>query len=750
MLAEKLNIHPDVKRILAEDGIKELFPPQVEAIKAGALEGKNLLLASPTASGKTLVAELCALKHIMESDGKVLYLTPLKALANEKYEEFRKYATIKKPNGRYISVGISTGDFDSSDPWLGKFDIIVTTNEKCDSLLRHKAPWITEISLVVADEVHLLNEVERGPTLEVVLARLMQINPNIQILALSATVRNSGEIGEWLGAAAITTEWRPVKLREGILLNDEIQFKDGGSIKINRTVKDPVINLVLHSVKQGGQALIFASSRKNAVSLAKKAAPEISELLPKSLKRSLENLAENIQSSGERTRLGDLLAELVKCGVAFHHAGLSGVHRKMIEDSFREGRIKALVATPTLAFGVNLPARMVIISDYRRYEPGYGYYPISVLEYKQMVGRAGRPKYDDIGESILIARTDEERDYLMTSFVLAKPERIWSKLGVEKVLRSHVLATVASEFAYSEQGVYDFFAKTLYAYQYDVEAIKGTINRILKFLYDEGMIKYEGDFIRATEFGSRVSQLYIDPVSAIIVRDAFKRGAPKITNISFLHMISHTPDMAPRVRPTSSEMGRVALFIDEHRDEFFFDVPDEWADRIEFEEFLSEVKTAVVLNAWIEEYTEDQIIEHFNVEPGDLYHLTETAKWLLYSSYELAKLLGHKSLLPKLAELMERVEKGVKSELLPLARLESIGRVRARILYNAGLRTIEDLKRAPISKLMELPLIGPKVAKRIKEQVGGIISQEEWRKLTEERNQQEQQPLTEYYNPKTP
>ncbi|MEM1581328.1 MAG: DEAD/DEAH box helicase [Candidatus Bathyarchaeia archaeon] len=750
MLVEKLNIHPDVKRILAEDGIKELFPPQVEAIKAGALEGKNLLLASPTASGKTLVAELCALKHVMESDGKVLYLTPLKALANEKYEEFRKYATIKKPNGRYISVGISTGDFDSSDPWLGKFDIIVTTNEKCDSLLRHKAPWITEISLVVADEVHLLNEVERGPTLEVVLARLMQINPNIQILALSATVRNSGEIGEWLGAAAITTEWRPVKLREGILLNDEIQFKDGGSIKINRTVKDPVINLVLHSVKQGGQALIFASSRKNAVSLAKKAAPEISELLPKSLKRSLENLAENIQSSGERTRLGDLLAELVKCGVAFHHAGLSGVHRKMIEDSFREGRIKALVATPTLAFGVNLPARMVIISDYRRYEPGYGYYPISVLEYKQMVGRAGRPKYDDIGESILIARTDEERDYLMTSFVLAKPERIWSKLGVEKVLRSHVLATVASEFAYSEQGVYDFFAKTLYAYQYDVEAIKSTINRILKFLYDEGMIKYEGDFIRATEFGSRVSQLYIDPVSAIIVRDAFKRGAPKITNISFLHMISHTPDMAPRVRPTSSEMGKVTLFIDEHRDEFFFDVPDEWADRIEFEEFLSEVKTAVVLNAWIEEYTEDQIIEHFNVEPGDLYHLTETAKWLLYSSYELAKLLGHKSLLPKLAELMERVEKGVKSELLPLARLESIGRVRARILYNAGLRTIEDLKRAPISKLMELPLIGPKVAKRIKEQVGGIISQEEWRKLTEERNQQEQQPLTEYYNPKTP
>lgn len=745
MLIEELNIHPDVKRVLIEEGIRELFPPQVEAIRAGALEGKNLLLASPTASGKTLVAELCALKHILENGGKVLYLAPLKALANEKYEEFKKYSVIRKPDGRYVSVGISTGDFDSSDPWLGRFDIIVTTNEKCDSLLRHRAPWMSEITLIVADEVHLLNDVERGPTLEVVLARLMQLNPNIQVLALSATVKNSDEIAEWLRAEAITTEWRPVKLREGVLLDDEIQFKDGGSTKVNRLVKDPSINLALHAVRHGGQVLIFASSRKNAVSLSRKAAPEVGALLPKSLKRSLDNIAEEILSSGERTRLSDLLAELVRNGVAFHHAGLSGVHRKIIEDSFRDGKIKVLTATPTLAFGVNLPARMVVISDYRRYEPGYGYYPISVLEYKQMVGRAGRPKYDDVGEAVLVARTEEERDYLMEGFVLAKPERIWSKLGVERVLRSHVLATIASEFAYSEQGVYDFFSKTLYAYQYDIGAIKGTINRILKFLYDEGMIEYEGGFIRATEFGARVSQLYIDPVSAIIIRDALKGRAPKLADISFLHMVSRTPDMAPRLRPASSEIDKIALFVEEHRDEFMFDVPDEWADRIEFEEFLGEVKTALVLNAWIEEYSEDQIIEFFGVEPGDLYHLTETAKWLLYASYELAKLLGHRDLLSKLAELMERVEHGVRAELLPLVRLEGVGRVRARILYNAGLRTIEDLRKASVENLMSLPYIGPKIAKKIKEQVGGTLTQEEWRKLTQAASRQEQQPLTEYY-----
>jgi len=213
---EELPIPESVKQVLVSSGIAELYPPQQEAVLAGALDGKNLVLASPTASGKTLVAELCALKHVLERDGKVLYLSPLRALANEKCEDFKKYTSIKKGNGRRVSVGISTGDYDSSDPWMGKYDIIVTTNEKADSLLRHRARWVTDVSLVVADEVHLLNEPERGPTLEVVLARLMQVNPDIQLVVLSATIKNVEEVAEWLKAISVTTEWRPVTLREGV------------------------------------------------------------------------------------------------------------------------------------------------------------------------------------------------------------------------------------------------------------------------------------------------------------------------------------------------------------------------------------------------------------------------------------------------------------------------------------------------------------------------------------------------------
>ena len=209
-----------VKEILLGLGIVELFPPQEDCIRAGVLEGKNIVLASPTASGKTLIAELCGLKHVLEKGGKVIYLSPLRALASEKFEEFKKYCSIRKPDGRKVSVGISTGDFDAADTWLNRYDIIITTNEKADSLLRHRAKWMDEISLVVADEVHILNEAARGPTLEIVLARLLQVNPDIQILALSATIGNVDEIASWLKAAYIVTEWRPVCLKEGIVLNN--------------------------------------------------------------------------------------------------------------------------------------------------------------------------------------------------------------------------------------------------------------------------------------------------------------------------------------------------------------------------------------------------------------------------------------------------------------------------------------------------------------------------------------------------
>jgi helicase len=725
---QDLPIDAQVADLLSREGLVELYPPQQHAIEAGVLEGKNLVLASPTASGKTLVAELCILQHVLEHRGKAIYLAPLRALASEKFKEFQRYSAIKKPNGDHVRSGISTGDYDSSDPWLGRYDIILCTNEKADSLLRHKAPWMSELTLVIADEVHLLTEQNRGPTLEVVLTRLTEINPNIQVLALSATVRNAEEVGSWLKAGSVTTDWRPVPLKEGIYHDNQVQFRDGASRAIVSGTKTPSLDIALDVMSTGGQALIFTETRRSAVEMGRKASVAVKSRLSKPEERALNTIAERIQSTGEKTRLSEALAMQVAAGAGFHHAGLAGIHRGIVEDAFREGRIKVLAATPTLAAGVNLPARAVVISSYERYEAGYGRYPISVLEYKQFCGRAGRPKYDKFGEALLIARNPDEAEWLMENYVLAQPEKLWSKLAAERVLRPHVLSTIAAGYAHSEEGLYNFFARTFYAHQYGPRLIKTKIGDILRFLFKEEMVLMEGKDLSATKFGKRVSELYIDPMSAVILRDGLYNRAKKMTDLSVLHLISKTPDLSPRPRPRGGEVDKLSLLAEQRSDEFTYPIPTQFEDPVAYEEFLGELKAAQVLSDWIDERTEDQILETRKVEPGDLLRLVQGSEWLILATQELGRLFGHKDLLAPLEMLKVRLAKGVRPELVKLTTLEGVGRVRARMLYDAGLKSIEDIKERSLEQLMSIRTIGPSLAKNIKEQAGGLIKADEWEK----------------------
>jgi len=742
----ELPLDPQVVTLLENEGLDQLYPPQEDAIKSGVLEGKNLVLASPTASGKTLVAEICILKHILERNGKAIYLAPLRALASEKFREFQRFSSIKKPSGEHLRIGMSTGDYDSSDPWLGRYDIIISTNEKADSLLRHRAPWMNELSLVVADEIHLLTEHERGPTLEVVLTRLTEINPDIQILALSATVRNADEVGQWLHAGSVTTDWRPVPLREGIYNLGQLQFNDGSSRAIQSGTKTPVLDIALDVLSSGGQALIFTETRRSAVEMGRKAALAVKPRLSKIEERSLNTTAERILSSGEKTRLGEALASQIASGAGFHHAGLTGPHRGIVETAFRDGRIKVLAATPTLAAGVNLPARTVIISSYERFESGHGRYPISVLEYKQFCGRAGRPKYDKYGESVLIARNQDEADWLMENYVIAQPEKLWSKLAVEKILRPHVLSTVAAGYAKTEEGLYEFFGRTFYAHQYGPRMIKGKIGEVLKFLAKEEMVVMEGRDLEASRFGKRVSELYIDPMSAVIIRDGLYNRAKKMTDFSLLHLISRTPDLAPRPRPRGSELDKLGVMAESQRDEIMGYAPNQFEDPIAYDEFLSELKASLVLSDWISEFTEDQILETRKVEPGDLLRLVQGTEWLVFAAQELARLFGHKDLLANMEMLRVRVSKGVKAELVKLVGLEGVGRVRARMMYSAGLKSIDDIKERSLTELTSIPTIGPSLAKRIKEQAGGLIKADEWEKAksTKPAEVEQQITLTEY------
>ncbi len=204
---------------ILEKEIDELRPCQEKAIKQGLFENKNFVICTPTASGKTLIAEMISSKKILESYGKAVYIVPLKALATEKYHDF------KNRYGHLFRIALAIGELDEADPYLQDYDMIVCTSEKLDSLIRHQAGWLKDVATVIVDEIHLLNDIGRGPTLEILITMLRKLLKKVQIVGLSATIGNPGDIASWLNAELVTDGWRPVPLYKGIYLNGNVEFK---------------------------------------------------------------------------------------------------------------------------------------------------------------------------------------------------------------------------------------------------------------------------------------------------------------------------------------------------------------------------------------------------------------------------------------------------------------------------------------------------------------------------------------------
>lgn len=717
-------MNPIVSKVLERSGLARINPVQEEAIKAGVLDGESLVVAAPTASGKTLVAEFAALNAI-EMGKKVVYIVPLRALASEKYHEFKKKY---EPLG--IKIALSIGDLDASDPWLARFDMIIVTSEKFDSLLRHGISWIDQIGLVVVDEIHLLNDPGRGPTLEVTITKLKTlVNP--QILALSATIRNYKEIAEWLGAKSVSSDYRPVKLYKGVCFGRNIHYVPQKQTKKIGDEHPPDFEIMKDTLQRKKQALVFVSTRKSTESLAGNLAKIVKDKLSDSERTKLRKISQSVLKAIDRPTLQcEKLSNLVLDGAAFHHAGLTNEQRKIIEDGFREGTIKVIAATPTLAWGVNLPAYRVVIRDLKRFSAGYGSDYIPVLEIQQMMGRAGRPKYDREGEAILIAKSKDEAEYVYETYIKGEPEKIQSKLGVEPVLRMHSLALVASGITFSRESLFEFFSKTFYAHQYeDLSMLRKRLEDVIGMLKDFGFVKgkkvadkenpfrpaselSEDEKLEATLIGKRVSELYIDPVTAdYLIKNL--RKAKFIEPFALLQLISRTLEMQPSLSVRKKDFEKINEILAESEKTLLEKPPNPW--EIEYDDYIRSVKTAWFFSEWMNEMGEDMILEKFGVTPGELHVRLNNADWLLYATQELALLLGMKDALKHIRKTRLRVKYGIKEELLPLVQLKGIGRVRARLLYNSGLRKLSDIRKIPQESLSRL--IGPALAKSVKEQL---------------------------------
>jgi len=698
---------------LQAQGITELFPPQISAFKTGVLDGKNLVLAIPTSSGKTLVAEICMLKTILDGRGKALYLVPLKSLAREKYTEFKKYQTLG------ITTSMSVGDYDSPGRNLHDADIVIVTTERADSLIRHKTEWMNDIGIVVADEIHLINDHKRGPTLEMVLAKLTQIVKEIQIVALSATISNANQIADWLGAELVRDTWRPVPLSEGVYFDGRINFyKNGRNTfrNINRTRRDELADVVCDTLDENGQVLVFVSSRRSTVTIAKKLAPFLRRYIPNEMMLQLTKGANKIGRAPSAPESSKILARLIANGAAFHHAGLDNQERTLVEDYFKENLLKVIVATPTLAAGVNLPSRRVIIRDYRRFETDRGSYPIPVLEYKQMAGRAGRPKYDKYGEAVLIARTEPEHDFLIDNYTLSEPEEITSKLASPRAVRAHLLASIAAEMTRNREEIDSLIKGTFFSHQFDQWEINQHVSSALGFLEEGSLIETSSDgSYNATLLGRRTSQLYIDPYTAILFRDVLS-GTDSHSMIGILHLICHSPDQ-PLTYVTRSEAEEYEVTVDDLLDDLMIEPPIEESPRA-YSEFLAQVKTALLLQDWISEKTERDITERYNVGMGDVHRFVQSAEWLTYAAHEISRISNATSHIPFLNNLKLRLRHGVRSDILELVSLKGVGRVRGRMLHNHRLINLSNLYQVPIEELARIPTIGTSIAESIKKQLG--------------------------------
>ncbi len=710
---------------LESQGYTELYPPQAEALNSGVLDGENLVLATPTASGKTLVAIITAMRTI-EKGGKVVYLAPLRALASEKYEEFKQtFAKVRKNKDdpkSLVRVYISTGDFDSSGERLGSGDIVILTNERFDSVLRHGVTWADSVGLFIADEVHMVGEARRGPTLEMILAKIIRFIPGSQILALSATINNTADLAKWLNAKLVDMDWRPVKLNEGIYDYGKLKFLDGEARSVPQSNRGAALDVAIDSVKSdSGQSLIFCETRKRAVAMAEKASELSSTALSFDESVKLRELAQRIHMSGEETDVSMRLAESIEKGAAFHHAGLDSKHRKIVEDAFKARLIKILTATPTLAAGVNLPARRVVLSSLLRYDAEIGgQAPISVLEFKQMAGRAGRPKYDTVGEFVLLAGHGMNSDEILEHYIKAKPEPIRSQLSAEGPLRSHLLGLIASQRGMREDDLFAFFESTLLGSQYKQLTIKSRIKKALLFLEEEQLILRRSKKFIATQFGKRVAYLYIDPESAIIMRRGIRFAEKgKKHTLGLIHLVTQTPDMMPKFETRERDTAELTELIASRESEFMVPIPNsnDFAFYQEYDSLLGDFRTVLALNSWINENAEQYILEKYSIEPGDLHRMVDNADWLLYSLGELCRLFGRVDLALESEELRERVRYVIKPELTELTKLEGIGRVRARSLFNAGLTSIEKLSEIPTERLATVPKIGSAVASQIKQQL---------------------------------
>lgn len=682
------NLSNDIKTIIntAYPYIKEFNPAQKAVIESGYLEDKsNYIISIPTASGKTVLGILPALKTILNG-GKAIYAAPLLSIQNEKVKEFKAFE----------EHGIKVGKHPSNS------DLSVMVFESFDALTRFSWNVLREVDTLIIDEFHMIGEYSRGPTLESAITRAKIINPSLRIIALSATLKNIDEIEQWLDGKTVEHNYRPVPLNKEVL--DAEMFN-------TKNKNDVIVKIVEKAIEDNSQALSFVSTRRFTESLATYVAKKIDKKTTKEQKQKFKQVADKLLEVPKKK--GSLptttclkLAEAAEKGVVFHHAGLFNEQKEIIEDEFRKGNILMITATPSLMYGVNLPSKYVVIRDHTRWTSN-GPASIPVFDYEQMSGRAGRPQYDDVGYSYLVAKTMDEAFDLEARYVNGEIELTNSKLIDNKdAIYKQIIAQIASSLSKNLDDLNDFFGKTLYGFQmknnpsmsmFAQDSLNWELESALEFLLQNGIIRATPEGLKTTDFGNLIAKSNYAVETAVKIKE-YVSTMEKLNPAEMIYALSETPDL-----PLISFKGRKSK--DPVRDKlsecglFAVDIGNLEA-------------TAVSLIEWIDERNEYEIENAYNVYSASTRRSAYEASRLVKFAKNTLEVLGNYSNLKDMDYLSARLYYGVKEDIIPLVvGVKRLGRKRARLL----MKTFGDnLSEASEKDLQKVEGIGPKLAGKVK------------------------------------
>ncbi|MSQ48210.1 MAG: DEAD/DEAH box helicase [Deltaproteobacteria bacterium] len=686
-----------------------LLPVQEAAVQRYDLfEGRSLVISSPTSSGKTFVGEMAAMRATFAGK-RALYLTPLRALAEEKFQTFSaRYGTYG------VKVVVATRDRREFDRDLehGDFHLAVLVYEKLAQLLVRQPHLLRTVALVVVDELQMLGDPDRGPGLELSLTKLLGSTPRPQLLGLSAVLREARQVADWLEADLLFQEERPVELHRGVLLGDRFRYRtyntgEEGEERLAAVDAEEPQKMLLanvgHLVKNNEQILIFLKGKRDTVQCALALAESLALSPAQEALTALEPL--------EETALKAQLQTAFRGSVAFHHADLTPKERNVVETYYRNGTLRVIACTTTLAFGVNLPASTVFLEAVKwDTDPRSGAaieVPLTWAEYENISGRAGRLGLrETFGRSIVIAANQFQADLLWRAYVMGEQEQFTPAPGQTGFL-DRVLNVVASKLCASKEEVQAFFALTYLGFQQRGKAggLLTDVDKALDALVRGQLITVSEDGrIAATTLGEVAARKGIRAVTAVKLARFFDTAHHReVPELELFYLLSLTEDGKRMYLPLSNA---------EHRSRVYETKLNEWAQdngantgeelghvlnarMLPTAQDVRSAKLALLLLGWINGGPLSELETHYQCYAGMIKTQTEEVSWLVDAAAEVAGVMGWPGA-QRLSEVAECVQFGIDASGLALARaqLPGIGRDAIRALVAAGFDSVAALREA--------------------------------------------------------